>query len=103
MGAVARVRLHYIDLQEMIDKLAEMNVPIYGTFLDGGNMYSQELSENGLIVMGNEGNGISAQIAQKINRKLPNYPQGSETSESLNVAVATAIVCAEFRRKASTL
>ena len=68
-------------------------------------MYSQELSENGLIVMGNEGNGISAQIAQKINRKLfiPNYPQGSETSESLNVAVATAIVCAEFRRKASTL
>ncbi len=105
MGAVARVRLHYIDLQEMIDKLAEMNVPIYGTFLDGGNMYSQELSENGLIVMGNEGNGISKSIAQKINRKLfiPNYPQGSETSESLNVAVATAIVCAEFRRKASTL
>ena len=68
-------------------------------------MYSQELSENGLIVMGNEGNGISKSIAQKINRKLfiPNYPQGSETSESLNVAVATAIVCAEFRRKASTL
>ena len=105
MGAVARVRLHYIDLQEMIDKLAEINVPIYGTFLDGGNMYSQELSENGLIVMGNEGNGISKSIAQKINRKLfiPNYPQGSETSESLNVAVATAIVCAEFRRKASTI
>lgn len=103
MGAVARVRLHYIDLQKMISELSEMNVPIYGTFLDGENIYAQELTGNGLIVMGNEGNGISTSIAQKISRKLfiPNYPQGSKTSESLNVAVATAIVCAEFRRKAS--
>lgn len=103
MGAVARVRLHYIDLQETINQLSEMNVPIYGTFLNGENMYTQELTENGLIVMGNEGKGICPSIAEKINRRIfiPNYPQGSKTSESLNVAVATAIVCAEFRRKSS--
>jgi TrmH family RNA methyltransferase len=56
-----------------------------------------------LIVMGNEGNGISQPVAALINRKLliPNYPEGCATSESLNVAIATAVVCAEFRRTAS--
>ena len=76
-------------------------VPVFGTFLDGENLYAQELSTNGIIIMGNEGNGISPQVAQSVNRRLliPNYPQGQTTSESLNVAVATAIVCAEFRRR----
>lgn len=64
-------------------------------------MYGTELSPNGLIVMGNEGKGISQDVASLINRKLyiPNYPPERNTSESLNVAVATAIVCAEFRRR----
>ena len=99
MGALARIQLHYCDLNELIDSLN--GTPIFGTFLDGTNMYKEELSSYGLIVMGNEGNGISTQIAQKINRKIliPNYPEGCETSESLNVAVATAIVCSEFRRR----
>ena len=99
MGALARIQLHYCDLGELIDSLG--NTPIYGTFLDGTDMYQEELSETGLIVMGNEGNGISHEIAQRINRKIliPNYPKGCETSESLNVAVATAIVCSEFRRR----
>ncbi len=99
MGALARIQLHYCDLGQLIDSLE--NVPIYGTFLNGTDMYQEKLSETGLIVMGNEGNGISAEIAQKINRKIliPNYPKGCETSESLNVAVATAIVCSEFRRR----
>ena len=99
MGALARIQLHYCNLDELIDSLGE--VPVFGTFLDGTDMYKEELSSTGLIVMGNEGNGISDSIANKINRKIliPNYPEGCETSESLNVAVATAIVCAEFRRR----
>ena len=79
------------------------DTPIYGTLLNGDNMYSQRLSRNGLIIMGNEGNGISKEVESLITRKLyiPNYPQSRETSESLNVAIATAVVCAEFRRQAA--
>jgi TrmH family RNA methyltransferase len=64
-------------------------------------MYREELTANGLIVMGNEGNGVSQEVSNLINRRLyiPNYPQERETSQSLNVAVATSIVCAEFRRR----
>ena len=99
MGALARVHVHYLSLTELIEGLKE--VPVYGTFLDGTNIYKQSLSETGLIVMGNEGNGISAEVRKLINRKLyiPNFPAGRSTSESLNVAVATAITCAEFRRR----
>ena len=100
MGALSRVHLHYVSLTELISKLNK-NVPIYGTLLDGTNIYTQELSTTGLIVMGNEGNGITAEVRQLINRKLyiPNYPEGRDTSESLNVAIATAVTCAEFRRR----
>lgn len=100
MGALARVQLHYCDLAAFLQAQPEQ-IPVFGTFLDGENLYTQELSRNGIIIMGNEGNGISPQIAQTVNRRLliPNYPQGHATSESLNVAVATAIVCAEFRRR----
>lgn len=102
MGGIARVKVHYIPLPVLIRSLGE--VPVYGTFLDGKNMYEQPLSRNGLIVMGNEGNGISKEVERLINRKLyiPNYPQNRETSESLNVAIATAVVCAEFRRQAAS-
>lgn len=100
MGAIARVKVHYIDLAEFIASL-EGKAPVYGTFLDGEDLYSHELSPNGLIVMGNEGNGISEECASKINRRLliPNYPAGNKTSESLNVSTATAIICSEFRRR----
>jgi len=100
MGALARVHLHYVSLPALLDTLKE-DVPVYGTFLDGKNIYDQPLSTTGLIVMGNEGNGITTEVRKQINRKLyiPNYPIGRETSESLNVAVATAITCAEFRRR----
>ena len=100
MGALSRVHLHYVSLTELIGKLNK-NVPIYGTLLDGTNIHTQELSTTGLIVMGNEGNGITAEVRQLINRKLyiPNYPEGRDTSESLNVAIATAVTCAEFRRR----
>ena len=78
--------------------------PLYGTLLDGNNIYEEPLSEGGLIIMGNEGNGISSKIRAKINHRLliPNYPEGRETADSLNVAIATAIVCNEFRRRKKT-
>lgn len=100
MGALARVKLHYCNLPSMIAELG--NVPVYGTFLDGDNMYEKKLTNYGLIVMGNEGNGVSQEVAELVNERLyiPNYPLQRETSESLNVAVATAVVCAEFRRRA---
>lgn len=99
MGALARVKVHYCDLPSFIRSLE--NVPVYGTFLDGDNMYTRPLSANGLIVMGNEGKGVSPEVGSLIRERLyiPNYPMERATSESLNVAVATAIVCAEFRRR----
>ena len=102
MGALPRVKLHYCSLPQLISSL-KPETPVYGTFLDGDNMYGKELSANGLIVMGNEGNGISNEVSRLINRRLyiPNFPADRETSESLNVAVATAVICAEFRRRMS--
>ena len=99
MGAIGRVHIHYTDLKDFISHLPA-DTPVWGTFLDGTNIYQEELQNRGLIIMGNEGNGISADVAKLVNKRLliPNYPVGRETSESLNVAVATAIVCAEFRR-----
>ena len=101
MGAIARVRLHYVSLPEILEQACKEQIPIFGTFLNGKNIYSQELSQNGIIVMGNEGNGIGKDISPYITQRLliPNYPTGSISSESLNVAIATAIVCAEFRRR----
>ncbi len=100
MGALGRVQVHYVDLQLFIEKISK-DVPVFGTFLDGNNIYREHLPGNGVIIMGNEGNGISEKLAKFIPHKLliPNFPAGSKTSESLNVAVATAIVCSEFRRK----
>lgn len=97
MGALARVRVHYTPLPEF---LSQVGVPVYGTFLDGENIYTQPLDDRAVIVMGNEGNGISPEVASCVSRRLflPNYPPGRVTTESLNVAVATAVVCAEFRR-----
>ena len=103
MGALARVRTHYTELAPLLSYFSGMKdkFPIYGTFLEGENLYAKTLSPNGIIVMGNEGNGISPEIESLITQKIhiPNFPQERETSESLNVAVATAIVCAEFRRQ----
>lgn len=100
MGAIARVKVHYTDLPEFIASL-EGDAPIYGTFLDGEDIYAHELSPNGLIVMGNEGNGIGEKCSALIDKRLliPNYPAGNQTSESLNVSTATAIICSEFRRR----
>lgn len=95
MGSIARVQIVYCDLQQL---LKDTTLPVYGTLLDGNNIYEQELKPEGYIVMGNEGNGISAPIRQLVTHRLliPSFRPGAE---SLNVAIATAITCSEFRRR----
>lgn len=100
MGALARVSVHYVSLVPFLERMRG-RLEVYGTFLDGTNMYDVPLACNGLIIMGNEGRGISPALEPYVTSRLyiPNYPPGSDVCESLNVAVATAITCAEFRRR----
>ena len=99
MGAILRVRVHYTNLAKWLS--AQGSAKVYGTFLEGENIYSAELDKSGVIVMGNEGQGISAEVAECVSHKLliPPYPADRCGSESLNVAVATAVICSEFRRR----
>jgi TrmH family RNA methyltransferase len=100
MGAIARVKVFYMDLPALFDETGN-DIPIYGTFLEGNSIYTDTLTHNGLIVMGSEGQGIGRELERKISHRLhiPSFPPATETGESLNVAVATAIVCSEFRRR----
>ena len=103
MGALARVQLHYLDLKEWLLQAHDAQMPIYGTLLEGKNMYEAGAiadKDKGVIIMGNEGNGITPAIRELITHpiRIPSYPANAETSESLNVGIATAIVLAEFRR-----
>lgn len=104
MGAVTRVRTHQVT-PDILGQVTSRypGLPVYGTFLDGKNIYGEELSGKGIIVMGNESRGISRETAGFVGKRLliPPYPAGSSTSESLNVAIATSVVCAEFRRQVS--
>ncbi len=103
MGSIARVEVVYTDLNLLATQLPE-GTPVYGTVLDGENLYSTPLTPHGLLVMGNEGKGISARMASRLTHRLliPPYPAGRATADSLNVAIATAICCAEFRRVQSS-
>jgi TrmH family RNA methyltransferase len=102
MGAIFRKQVIYTDLAQVCEKFLAAGLPVYGTFLDGKNLYENLPADKkqGLIVMGSESFGISPQLEALISNKLliPPYPADSVTSESLNVAIATAIICAEFRR-----
>ncbi|MBP5419667.1 MAG: RNA methyltransferase [Bacteroidales bacterium] len=102
MGAIARVSVVETDIVAYLaQNRNEWHLPVYGTFLEGGNIYSTNVSSPAIIVMGNEGNGISNAVKPFVSDKLfiPNFPAGEITSESLNVSAATAIVCSEFRRR----
>ena len=101
MGAILRVRVHYTPLAPLLAEAAAGGIPVYGTFLEGENIYTEELSPTGIVVMGNEGRGVTEAVARSVTRKLfiPPWPAGRRGSESLNVAMATSIVCAEFRRQ----
>lgn len=97
MGSISRVSLHYGNLREMIE--AVNPGAVYGTFLDGESITKATLRQTGIIVIGNEGKGISTEIEETVTERLliPSYPEGQETGESLNAAVATAITLAKFR------
>ncbi len=100
MGSIARVNVFYADLQKLLaERMGKL--PVYGTFLDGESLGTLPLTRGGLLVMGNEGRGISDELRQYIDHPIliPSYPPGHETADSLNVAIATAIMCHEFRRK----
>jgi len=105
MGAIFRVRFHYCDLESVCKGFMEAGGRVYGTFLDGKDIYSCNL-ETGLdcpvmAVMGNESEGISDRISKIVSDRLfiPPYPADEPGSESLNVSVATAVTVAEFRRR----
>ena len=99
MGSIARVKIIYTNLYDLIKTHANL-IPIYGTLLDGEDIYQKKLTPNGIIIMGNEGNGLSTPIRSLLSERLliPSYNL-SDTAESLNVATATAIICSEFRRR----
>ncbi len=105
MGAVFRVKLHYVDLPALSEMFLADGGSIYGTFLDGENLYSKTLETGqekpAMIVIGNESEGISKVMGGLVTDRLyiPPYPAGDFGSESLNAAVATAITVAEFRRR----
>lgn len=105
MGAIFRVKMHYVDLPALSDVVLTSGGKIFGTFLDGLNIYSRPL-DNGdeapvLIVIGNESEGVSPAMAKLVTDRLyiPPYPADDPGSESLNAAVATALTVAEFRRR----
>ena len=98
MGALVRVKVHYTQLE---DFFIDRDISIYGAFLDGNSIYEEKLSSHGVIIIGNEGNGIRPSIESLVNKRLyiPTYPPTRKNAESLNAAIAAAIICAEFRRR----
>ncbi|MDR1273193.1 MAG: RNA methyltransferase [Odoribacteraceae bacterium] len=97
MGAIFRVRVSYVNLLDFLPGRIGKGFPCYGTFLDGKNIYSSSLGDRGIVVMGNEGAGISPSIERLVTRRLT-IPRVSLEAESLNVGVATGIVLSEFKR-----
>ena len=100
MGAVFRKTVTYCDLPLLCESFRAAGLPVYGTFLDGSDMYAADLLPEGLIVMGSESFGIGEAVAGHVDFriKIPTYAKGSG-AESLNVAVATAVTVAEFKRR----
>ena len=97
MGSIARVNVNYVDLETFIK---QTELPVFGTFMDSENIYKTTLPQEGIIVMGNEANGISENIKKLITKRLTIPRFGNiQITESLNVATATAIILSEFRRQ----
>ena len=103
MGSIGHVSIVSTPLLPLLD-LLPAEFPVYGTLLDGSDIYRQPLTPYGVVVMGNEGNGISPAVRQRVNRRLyiPCFNNSLHTAESLNVAIATAITCSEFCRRSIT-
>ena len=97
MGSISRVNVVYGNLETF---LSQTKLPIFGTFMDGKNIYQEELSKEGIIIMGNEANGISTSVEKLVSDRIAIPRFGNlQVTESLNVATATAIILSEFKRK----
>lgn len=96
MGSIARVNVNYLDLKTYLQSTP---LPVFGTFMEGENIYASTLPSAGIIVLGNEGNGISPEIEALVSQRItiPRFGDLQQT-ESLNVATAAAIVLSEFKR-----
>lgn len=121
MGSIFRVKVHYCNLEHTLKEARDWGIPVFGTFLDGENIYRHPLSRSGILVLGNEGNGISPGVEKHAGERIfiPSFGGGAgrpepfnsgagrpeslnsglSGPESLNVATAAAICCAEFRRR----
>jgi TrmH family RNA methyltransferase len=101
MGGLAHVKVHYTGLEDYL--AGHAGCPVYGTGLEGENIYAKKLAPHGVIILGNEGKGVRPETAAFVKERLyiPPYPPLRTTTDSLNVAMAAAIVCAEFRRVAA--
>jgi RNA methyltransferase, TrmH family len=101
MGAIFRIKIWYTNLEDLLSETVKSQIPVYGTFMDGSNIYTESLTKNGIIVLGNEGNGISEPISQLVNRRIaiPTFSSNTNKAESLNVAIAASICCSEFKRR----
>lgn len=97
MGSIARVNVNYLNLKNFLETTS---LPVYGTFMDGENLYNSEITNEGIIILGNEANGISSEIEAMVTKRItiPRFGNLQQT-ESLNVATATAIVLSEFKRR----
>jgi len=95
MGSISRVSITYLNLASFLE---ESEIPIYGAFMDGESVYENKLTEKGIIVLGNEGNGISTKVSAVISKRIAIPQYGNKSTESLNVATATAILLHEIRR-----
>ncbi len=101
MGGIAGVEVSYVALPAFLAEASAEEIPVYGTFLDGSDIYQSRLTPGGILVLGNEGNGISSEVGAHCRQrlKIPSFPPAGNAVESLNVGTAAAIAVAEFRRR----
>ena len=101
MGSIFRTKLCHIPARLLFKKESFRNIPVFGAFLNGNNIYTENLPASAILVVGNEGNGIRKEVEPFINKKItiPEFTKNTGNAESLNVAVATGIICAEFNRQ----
>ncbi len=101
MGSFCRVKIFYMSFNKISGLARELNIPVFGTFIKGLNIYEEILPSKALVVLGNEGSGISKEVSQMIEHKIkiPSFSKKEKSAESLNVAIAAGIICSEFKRQ----
>ncbi|MFZ0283090.1 MAG: RNA methyltransferase [Bacteroidales bacterium] len=101
MGAILNVRVHYCDLEEILNEASGKGVPVFGALLEGESIYAHGLGSEGIILLGNESKGISEDLIPFISEKImiPKFTKASSGIESLNVGMAASVIFSEFARR----